>query len=140
LPLRVAVEKAQMIGRCGRHQLGFALLRQRDPPSHEAVVKSIVPPLPTVDRDVFVWSLLRLAVRAGADEEANASRVNRRLVDWAQYMNFMPFPPWSYVHSWPSCASCTTSDLFIVTGVYDGLRESLSVRVSLISLWKFHPF
>jgi hypothetical protein len=51
----IAVEKAQMIGRCGRHQLGFALLRQRDPPSNEAVVKSIASPLPTVDRDVFVW-------------------------------------------------------------------------------------
>jgi hypothetical protein len=88
----VAVEKAQMIGRCGRHQLGFALLRQRDPPSHDAVVKSIAPPLPTADRDVFVWSLLRLAVRSGVDEEANDARVTRRLVDWAQYMNLMPFP------------------------------------------------
>jgi hypothetical protein len=93
----IEVEMAQMIGRCGCQQLGFVLLRRRGPLSHDAVVKSIVPPLPTADRDVFLWSLLRLALRAVLDKEANASRIGRRLVYWLARRSSLPSADWHRV-------------------------------------------
>jgi hypothetical protein len=83
---------AQMIGRCGRVEMGFALLRNRDPPTQADVLAAINVDLPTADRDVFVWALLRMATSFHETDAFNRGRVHEPLEWWVDFIFSMPFP------------------------------------------------
>jgi hypothetical protein len=91
-PRFTAPDLAQMIGRCGRWGIGYAFLRAVDAPSEDAVVAGIEPPLPSAERDVFVWAVLRMAQGTALSPLVNSGRLTWTVPEWIAFMHTMPFP------------------------------------------------
>jgi hypothetical protein len=85
-------ELAQMIGRCGRQQMGFCLILQGDPPTQDEVIKSIPAPLPTARRDLVFWFLLKKTRAPLLDLFHNMTRYSWSLDAWIDFFLKIPFP------------------------------------------------
>jgi hypothetical protein len=86
---RVAVWLTDVAASAGAPMIGRTGSASRPRPTDD-VLHSITPPMPTADRDVLLWCLLRLTPSTHLSDDANAHRIALVLRDWIQLMCLMP--------------------------------------------------
>jgi hypothetical protein len=85
-------ELAQMIGRAGRHDFGFAWLLGIDPPLAEDVATSLPAPKLTALATLVDWWLLKKVVSPSLSEERNVGRWEWTYDQWMEFFVRLPLP------------------------------------------------